>query len=282
VTTTAQKLILDLISATSDHRLHVRVLIVVAALFDITENSVRVALARLVSRGLLSRNGRGAYALAAGGRPVQRHVASWSLLEERMVVWRATWCGVLLSRKVHAGRSAAKRRQRALDFWGLRLLEPGLWIRPDNLVGGVRALRQQLGELGLDEDSRVFAISELDGVAESRARALWSSDSLGDDYRSALSRLKKSARGLDELPLERAVVESFVEGGRVIHRLAFDPLLPEEILPGAARRALVEEMRSYDQRGRRIWAAFAESNGMPELVMPVGPPPAVYAGARLE
>ncbi|MFH2009181.1 MAG: PaaX family transcriptional regulator [bacterium] len=275
----AQKLILDLLSATAEHRLQARAVIVVAALFDVDENAVRVALARLVARGLLTRSGRAVYALTAEGRPVQRHVASWSQLEERMVVWRFTWCGVFLSKNAHARRTATSRRRQALGFLGLRALEPELWVRPDNLLGGVAALRSQLRELGFEEGARVFGVSELDDATELRARALWDTNSLRNAYRWAHRRLIRSAEGLGKLPLERAVVECFIEGGRVIHDLAFDPLLPEEILPGVERRALVEEMRRYDGRGRALWSAYAEGNGIPEIVMPA-PPPAPRAGAR--
>jgi len=44
-----------------------------------------------------------------------------------------------------------------------------------------------------------------------------------------------------------------------------DPLLPEELLAGDERDALVEAMRRYDKAGRRVWAAFMARHGAPHL-----------------
>lgn len=265
---TAQKLILDLVSAAADQTISARAAVVVARLFDITENNVRVALARLQSRGLLERIGRGRYGLAAGAWPVQRHVSSWARLEQRCVAWRGRWCGVYLSRPVRIGRQPARRRQRALDLLGLRELEAGLWVRPDNLRGGVSAVRAQLGDLGLDARSLVFALSGLDGATEEAARGLWDRAAIRDAHRAMIRRLKQGGRALAKLDLERGVVESFLVGGQAINLLAFDPLLPDEIMPAGDRRALVDQMRRYDQLGRACWRDYARQQGIPEIVLP--------------
>ncbi len=240
----------------------------VGRLFGITENNVRVALARLQDRGRLQRLGRGRYGLAADARPVQRHVSAWASLEERRVSWRGRWCGVYLSRPGQVGRLEGRRRMRALEFLGLRALEAGLWLRPDNLAGGVAALRTRLVELGLDEGSRVFALSDLDPDTEQQARGLWDVQGLVASYGAQTRRLQQSAKQLAKLPLEESVVESFLVGGRAINQLAFDPLLPDEIQPAVDRRALVEEMRAYDRLARAYWRDYATRQDIPEIVMP--------------
>jgi phenylacetic acid degradation operon negative regulatory protein len=64
------------------------------------------------------------------------------------------------------------------------------------------------------------------------------------------------------------MVESFLLGGRVIRELVLDPLLPEPLLPTRERRALLDATRSYDQLGRRAWAAFMASHGAPHSSAP--------------
>lgn len=265
---TAQSLILDLLSASLNHSIAVRLLVLAGELFGITENNIRVVLARLTARGLVTRGQRGQYRLAEDAWPVQRHVASWAGMEDRTATWNGGWVGVHLSSTGRRG-IASERRRRALAFMGFGRLEPGLWIRPDNLKGGVGEQRGRLRELGLDEKSRVFGLSELDTETERSAMGLWDTKALEKSYRTLQKKLERSSRQLKKMPLEQALVESFVAGGEVLHRLAFDPLLPEEILSPKGRRGLIKEMRRYDRLGREHWDRFARLNGAPELALPI-------------
>lgn len=249
---TAKSLILDLAGAAGGEALPVQTLVQVALVFGISENNVRVVLARLLAGGLLERNERGRYSLARGAAAVQRHVSSWTDVDSRMIGWRGRWVGVVVPRAT--GRGAAIRRERrALDFLGFRGLSPSLLVRPDNLRGGVSALRERLAELGLGADALVFGLQELDAATEARARELWDLGVLDRDYRELRAKVERSCDGLAELPLEEAVVECFLLGGRVLRRLAYDPLLPREIQDPAERRSLVDAMRRYDPLGRASW-----------------------------
>jgi phenylacetic acid degradation operon negative regulatory protein len=88
-------------------------------------------------------------------------------------------------------------------------------------------------------------------------------------YRRSLADLAASTRRLGTLAAERAMVESFLLGGRVIRELVLDPLLPEEICPGDERRALVESLRGYDRAGRLAWATLLARWGLPSRRAPV-------------
>ncbi len=61
------------------------------------------------------------------------------------------------------------------------------------------------------------------------------------------------------------MVESFRVGGRALRQLAFDPLLPESIVPVAPRREFVDELRRYDRMGRDHWRSFMKAQGLPSL-----------------
>lgn len=265
----AKTLILDLLSTARDRSVPVRALVAAGRLFDVAENSMRVELARLVARGLVERNERGQYGLAHGARAVHRRVASWTQLEDRLVPWTGVWVGAHTAGLGRTDRGALRRRERAFDFLGFRELEPGLWVRPDNLRGGADEIRRQLRELGLEEAAPVFALAQLDESTEARARSLWPAGTLLSAYRELREAIEKSERRLAELAPERALVETFLLGGKVLRLLAFDPLLPEPILPGAQRGALIGAMRRYDEMGRRHWGRFMRSHGAASRSTPV-------------
>jgi phenylacetic acid degradation operon negative regulatory protein len=271
---TAKSLILDLLSTARGGVMPVRALVAAAALFEIGENGVRVELARLSARGLVQRNERGQYGLARAAAPVHERVSGWKDLETAHVEWTGGWIAVHTSGLPRRDRAALRRRERALRFVGLRELHAGLWVRPDNLRGGVAKVTQVLRSLGLEASAPTFVMTELEPDLETRARGLWDTEALRADYRELVDALAASERviavserasdaregtieardGARATPAEHALVESFLLGGRAIRTLALDPLLPEPLVPSAERRALVEAMQRYDRVGRRLWA----------------------------
>jgi len=254
VATTAKSLILDLLSTLGRGSAPVRALIGAAELFGLAGNNVRVTLARLLAEGLVERDERGRYRLGPGASAVSQRIRGWRRPEERMRRWDGGWIGV------HVGAPGPARerrtRARALRLLGFRSLEPGLEIRPDNWAGGVDTLREELSALGLPASAPVFRLTGLDPETQRRALALWEPGPLVAAQRAATARLEASLATLAELPRERAMPESFELGGEGIRLLVLDPLLPEEIVPGAERRALLSAMRRYDAAGRRAWAGW--------------------------
>jgi len=268
MTPTAKSLILDLLSTTAGAAIPVRALVQAGAIFSLAENGVRVELARLLARGVIERDERGSYRVAARAAAVQRHVRAWGRVEERMTPWTGGWIGVHTGALKRSDRRAARQRRRAFDFLGLRELDPGLWIRPDNLRGGVAEVRHQLEGLGLDAAATVFALDALDDATEARARRLWDVAALRAAYRRLRAAIAASERRIPRLAAERAMVETFTLGGRAIRELVLDPLLPEPIAPATERRALVEAMRRYDRVGRDCWRPFMRAHGAPSRRTP--------------
>jgi phenylacetic acid degradation operon negative regulatory protein len=265
---TARSLILDLLSTLRRGTMPVRALVAAAERFEIEENNVRVALARLLAAGQVERDERGSYRLGPGARPVETRVRSWSRLERRTRKWSGRWIGILEGERGR-GLRQKRHRDRALRLLGFRPLVPGLSVRPDNLRGGIERIRGELSSLGLPAGDLVFALGGLDPVTDARARGLWDVAALRAGYRRSLSELEASLRRLAGAPPERAMVESFLLGGRVLRQLVLDPLLPEAILPVAERQGLVEAMRRYDRFGRSAWAGFLEEFDVPHLRAPV-------------
>lgn len=269
VNPSAKSFILDLLSTLRRGTMPVSALIEAGRLFGIAENSIRVALTRLRAAGRVERDSRGRYRLGEAARPVGRRVTSWRDVERRIRRWDGAWVGVLGGeRTASSGQRDRRRRDRALRFLGFRALAPAFWVRPDNLRGGVDALRSELAALGLRPGDMVFALRHLDPVTEARAHGLWDTEALHAAHRSLRTEVETSLQRIDALPVERAMLQSFLLGGRVIRQLTLDPLLPEAIDPGEERRALLEAMRRYDPLGRGAWAEFLARFGVPHLRSP--------------
>jgi len=262
--TTAKSLILELLSTTGRTPVSVRSLLGAARLFDIEDNALRVALARLRRGGLVESDARGRYRLGPGAVAVNRRTVSWRRVEQRVRPWDGAWVGVHLAglRGTKAGQR--KRHAQALRLLGLRELDAGLFLRPDNLVDGVGGTREQLHSLGLDVRAPVFALSELDAETDAAARGLWDRDELRARYVNTRERLRESARRLPELPVADAMRESYRIGGEGLRAIVLDPLLPEPIGPVAERRKLVAVMSEYDALGRKCWAGWLGGDPLPD------------------
>src|SRR5512133_3086988 len=221
-----KNLILDLMLAAGDKPLIARDAILAGALFQISENSLRVTLARLSAAGLIETAERGAYRLGPAATDLAGEVASWRTLESRLRTWQGSYIVVHCGALGRSDRAALPRRERALQMMGFRLLERGLYIRPDNMESDLDEVRQRLYKLGLDRNAAVFRVSGLDPEREAVVHQLWNGQALTRTYRQLRAELEAWLARANQLPLDAAARESFLLGGKAIHQLVFDPLLP--------------------------------------------------------
>lgn len=257
----AKSLVLDLLSAAPHGELSVRGLVKAAALFDIAENSVRVALARLRAVELVESTERGVYTLGNAASTLNRHVTSWREVERQCRKWDGGWIAVHTGGLGRSDRAALRRRERALRLLGFRELDRGLEVRPDNLRGGIEAVRERLYELGLDPDTAVFKAVAFDEDTEARALNLWEADALVEAYQEMTARLDEELESIVDRDLDEAARDAFLLGGEAIRRIVFDPLLPEPIVDVAERRAFIDAMRRFDKMGQATWRRFLEQVG---------------------
>jgi phenylacetic acid degradation operon negative regulatory protein len=247
---TPKSLLLDLLRVTP-LPVPVRQLVAIGELFGLEGNAVRVALTRLVARGLLTADGRGSYRLAAVADPVSRWADGWRLGERRLKPWTGAW--LCLWHPRGGGRAARARSHRALGRLGFGEGREGLWVRPDNLRASLPVLHAELGRLGLAEGALLFVGQELPDQAAAGWTGLWPSDRIAGEHRRALRAIERSRLRLPRLAGGPALVESFLVGGGAIRSLVHDPLLPDRIAAGDDRRALTEAMLDYYRRGFAVW-----------------------------
>ncbi len=259
-----KSLILDLLATlprSDGSSMPVRALVEAGAIFGLAENSVRVALARLLAQGRVARDERGRYRPAEGVAAVTGEIRGWRRLDERFVPWGGGWICVYGSPGARGGVRA--RSEQALRLLGFEALAAGLHVRPDNLADPLDAIRERLAGLGLAPGSIVARLADLDAASDARARSLWRWEELAAAQRAGRRELELSGARLEGAPIDEAMRETFLVGGRMIRLLVLDPLLPEQIAPGAARCELVAAMVDYDDFGRSCWAAFMRRHGAP-------------------
>jgi len=257
----AKAVVLEVLSASEsiyEGVLPVRSLVQAASVFDIAENSVRVAIVRLRAEGLLESPARGEYRLGPSAQVVNDKIHGWRTVSSRIGDWDGSWAAVFTADLSRTDRPALRRRLRALRFLGFEELKSGLFLRPNNLTPGIDGIRDELAALGLDADASVFRMEELNPDQERRARALWDSPGLEQTYSQLHGDLTISMHRLEELSLNESVREVFLLGREGIRQVVLDPLLPEPLVDEDKRSSMVHVLQTYCDKGLNLWARFLE------------------------
>src|SRR6202048_4571199 len=247
----ATALILSLLSIAPRQIVPVQALIAAGRLFEMTERSIRGALNRLHAGAKVRKLSRGLYGFAEGAE-----VRNWIEAEDRVVEWSGAWIAVYTGDVSRTDRKRLRRHEGALRLRGFRPLRQDLWIRPDNLRGGVQVVAADLVALGLAKGSMVFIASSFSAAEDPVTRTLWDSASLLERYSRLIEELKRSEERASSLSIDQAMVETLSIGRYVIRQILLDPLLPKALLATHDRYRLIEQMRQYDRLGQRLWQAF--------------------------
>lgn len=249
----AKNILLDLLLAQGGEALSVRECIAAGELFKISANNVRVALVRLSAEGLIEAAERGSYGLSAKAHELADEVATWRRAEQRVQPWQGGYLVVHCGALSRVNRSLLRQRDRALQMLGLRELDRGLYVRPDNLADSLAATRVRLHTLGLEAEASVFVAHGFDAERETRIARLWDGKALSASYRKLTAKLEDWMARADQLEPEVAARECFLLGGRAIREIVFDPLLPAPFVDTEARRVFIATVHRYDQFGKAIW-----------------------------
>lgn len=259
-----RRLILKLLLAADRGALATRDAVSAGQLMGFTENSMRVALARLSALQLIETRERGEYRLGPAGQGLAADVKRWRSGEARVVPWNGHWLAVHTAALSRSDRSALRQRERALDLLGLRELQPSLHVRPDNLQGGVAAVRTRLLALGMPTEALVFGMHDLDDELRQRAESLWDGAACSAHYRKQRAQLEQWMAGADRLTADVAAREAFVLGDAAIRTLVFDPLLPAPLVDVPARAAFTHTVLQYDRLGHAYWQHLVGSQPRPD------------------
>jgi phenylacetic acid degradation operon negative regulatory protein len=264
-------LILNLLLAADGGQLSAREAVASCGLFGVRESHARVALTRLAAAGLIESAGRGAYRLGPAAADLAAEVAGWRDVAQRAGPWDGGWVAVHVGALGRSDRGALRARTRAFELLGLREIERGLHLRPDNLVGGVAAVRARLLALGLDHAATVFAARDFDAERERRARTLWDGAALTRRYQDWTRRLGGLlARGTPRAT-EATLRDWYRAGNDAIRDMVFDPLLPAPLVDVDARRACFDAVLHFDAAGRAIWKHYLDAARLDPTATPPTP-----------
>ena len=257
---TARELVIDFLSNRYPREMSVQEIAGVGIALGFSEQSLRMALTRLVEQSVAANTGRGRYRLSPSGEAMRDEVRKWRHLDDLAKPWSGAWIGVFDAVIPRSDRAALRRHERAMRLRGFRELQSGLWIRPANLRDSVAELREHLRALGLHPSALVVALQDLDDDARARATSLWDTAAMLATYRALAEELIASKGKLERLPLDTAAAESMVLGRDVIRHINLDPVLPEELMPQRALTNLIWVMSDYDQNARQIWRRFMRAH----------------------
>jgi phenylacetic acid degradation operon negative regulatory protein len=257
---TARELVIDFLSNRYPREMSVQEIAGVGSALGFSEQSLRMALTRLVEQSVAANTGRGRYRLSPSGEAMRDEVRKWRHLDQIAKPWSGAWIGVFDAAIPRSVRAALRRHERAMRLRGFRELQSGLWIRPANLRDSVAELREHLRALGLHSSALVVGLHDFDDDARAKATGLWDTAAMLATYRALAEELIASKSKLERLPLDTAAAESMVLGRDVIRHINLDPVLPEELMPQRALSNLIRVMTDYDQNARQIWRRFMRAH----------------------
>ena len=250
----APAFILALLDSASDVEIRAASLVAAAAAFAIDPRTIRVALARLVQKGVLQAVGRGIYRAGTSGGPMQRAVVSWANAEASLKTWDGGWIAVAQSQGNRYNKTAMRANERALRIKGFKTAEPGLAVRPANLRTTLSETRDTLVELGLHPDARLMLVTATAGGSD--FANLWSAAQLEAGYRQHLNAMADSTARVPRLNAVDAAKETLLVGRAVTRDIVLDPLLPDALVDAGLRRRMIKAMEKYDRLGKRCWRTF--------------------------
>ncbi len=253
---TAKELVLDFLSNRAPREMSARAIVESAVALGFSEQSIRMALTRLVNDQLALKESRGTYRLAPSGDAMRREVRKWRSITSLTQAWAGAWVCIYDGGVARSDRAAMRRHEQAMRLRGFREFRAGLWLRPANLRQPVAELRGELHALGLHRDAIVAEIREFDHRTQAEAMRLWDAAALLRSYEDLTGAMEASIKRVHRMPLVEAAGETLVLGRDVIRHINLDPMLPEELMAQRPLRTMVETMVAYDELGRQIWRRF--------------------------
>lgn len=255
----ARHLIIDLIMGSDGAPITIRQLLLAANLFDFSENSIRVAVTRLSSDGMIESAARGKYQFT-------RQWQAWAtdMLKRKQGIqatkpWNHDYLAVFTGALGRVDRTALKRRERALRQYGFRELQTGLFIRPDNLAESFDETFKRLILSGLEPDANMFRVSHLDTASCQKVASLWHGETLNHTYASISQKIQAWLAQAQDCDVEQAARDSLLLGREAIPLLIADPLLPPPFIDEVARHQFVQDVQQLDQLGQKLWQQFYDT-----------------------
>ncbi len=249
---TPKSLVLSMLQAPNGKAMPVKTLVSIGQIFGFTGNTIRVTTTRLLREGTIESDVRGLYRLSQKGARFSRFIDRWKKGEGRLREWDGCWLCFLMPKNLSKQQVQTGR---VSDFLGFREGLPHLWVRPDNLSIEYTEIDALLSQIGRIENGEMFVARQFsEKLTEKWQSYLWPVKKLLQTQKVFLDKITKSTDRIEKMPLENALVESFLVGSEAVQLLIMDPLLPEEMMDSSLRVKLTNAMLAYDEIGKQIWS----------------------------
>lgn len=248
-----KQLILGLMLAGKGRQVKAAHMVMACSLFGVSENSARVAMARLAAEGQLKSAGRGVYTLGKQAVFTGQDIQSWSNRLTATCPWKGNFYAAFTSHLGRSNRKQLQAREKALALMGFREFQQGLFVRPANLSMGLSGIQEKLLAQGVEKDILVFELLPANASQLKTLQKLWDLRKLEKHYKSHTKKLNDWMQGYSRMKLEKAARDAYLVGSQAIYEVRRDPLLPAEWIDAAARQQFFESVLRFDETGTRVW-----------------------------
>lgn len=248
-----KQLILGLMLAGKGRQVKAAHMVLACSLFGVSENSARVAMARLVAEGQLKSAGRGVYTLGKQAVFTGQDIQSWSNRLTATCDWHGIFYAAFTSHLGRSNRKQLRTREKALALLGFQELEQGLFVRPANLTIGIEGVHEKLLAQGIEKELISFELHPRDSNQTKTIQKLWDIKKIEKHYASHTKKLNSWMNGFSRMSLEKAARDAYLVGSQAIYEVRRDPLLPAQWIDSAARQQFFEAVLRFDETGTRVW-----------------------------
>jgi len=157
-----------------------------------------------------------------------QHFEQWRLSEQRRVIWDGSWlvCDLPV---ICEDSDVRKRSLWALDLLGFKETPKGI-LRPNNLLGGIDALRLKLKIFGIEANTDLFSVNDYPKrIQETLKTDIWPITALTDSYHDMYQKVDTGNAMLKSRVTKSVLVYALKIGYEAVTMLAIDPLLPVEM-----------------------------------------------------
>ncbi len=248
---TPKSFVLSLLEALPGQTTQVKFLIFAGKLFGFTENTIRVTITRLIREGYIENDSRGCYRISKDYSPLINSVRGWELGESRLVPWDGSWICCYIPKLPTRSK---EKTVKILNLFGFKEGLSKFWVRPQNLKLGFNEVKSIMIKLGINENAHFFSSQKFDKeVSEKWRQFLWPIEQIAMAQDRQTEKLKQSGNQIMNLPLDQALIETYLVGNEAIRLLHTDPLLPEEMISKEHRLQLTRAMLKYNDIGKEVW-----------------------------
>jgi phenylacetic acid degradation operon negative regulatory protein len=256
----AETSVVDLLSAIADPESPIcRDTLSLAGLLRFTralghsDNSVRMALSRLVAEDVLKRDGRGCYAYGSAGHRRHLEIAGWRTANLRVDTrWDGSWLGLFINAK------PSKSDLRAARLAGFKLYSDSLMVRPGNLSGGLTSVTAAIPEGFANMQYWAARLSDVTNDQQQSFRALYDSEQIMMGYNALMQLELPTQKVKDIQSLRDMVATTYVTGREAVVSIVSDPLLPKEMIDVVLRANAIKRAKRFYDQSSKYWAMLID------------------------